>query len=69
MTRSYRAHLPLILLASLLILLALAYPWLHLVTPFDNGRLQPGANSITAEGVIVTPMECADLMKEGSCSL
>lgn len=57
MTHSYRGHLPLILLASLLIVLALSYLWLHLVTPFDNGRLRPGSNSITAAGVVVAPLD------------
>ena len=56
MTRPFRPYLPLVLLTSLLIGLAGAYLWLHLVMPFDNGRLQPGTNAITAEGVIVTPV-------------
>lgn len=57
MGQIYRAHLPLILISGLLILLGLAYLLLHLVTPFDNGWLQPGVSSVTAQGLIVTPLE------------
>jgi len=53
----YRAHLPLILISGLLILLGLAYLLLHLVTPFDNAWLQPGASSVTAQGLIVMPFD------------
>lgn len=56
MYRRYRPQLSLIMLAGLLVGLALAYLWLHLVTPFDNGRLQPGTNAISAAGLVVTPL-------------
>ena len=55
--RPYRAHLPLILFVVALLGIALAYVWLHQVTPFDNGRLQPGnENAVTAKGLIITPL-------------
>ncbi|MEJ2707311.1 MAG: histidine kinase [Anaerolineales bacterium] len=57
MGQIYRAHLPLILISALLILLGMAYLLLHLVTPFDNGWLQPGVPSVTSQGLIVTPLE------------
>jgi two-component system NarL family sensor kinase len=57
MGRIYRPHLPLILIAGLLILLGLAYLLLHLTTPFYNGWLQPGGSSVTAQGLLVTPLE------------
>ena len=44
------------LLAGLLVSLALLYLWLHMTTPFDNGRLEPGSDAVTAEGIIVSPV-------------
>jgi signal transduction histidine kinase len=54
--RPYRRHLPRIALATFLISLALAFVGQHLAMPFANGRLQPGANAMTPEGVVVTPL-------------
>jgi signal transduction histidine kinase len=56
-TRLYRSQLPLIIFVFVLIGLSAAFVGLHLATPFDNGRLQPGSNAITADGLIVTPLE------------
>jgi len=55
--RSYRAHLPLIALSVFLVALPLAFLWVHVTTPFSNGRLQPGTNAMTETGVVVTPLE------------
>lgn len=57
MTRPFPTHLFILALVGLLWAPAVTYLWLHLVTPFDNGRLQPGSNNVTAEGIIVTPLE------------
>jgi two-component system, NarL family, sensor kinase len=57
MTRPFPTHFFILILVGLLWLPAVAYLGLHLTTPFDNGRLQPGSDNITAEGVIVTPVE------------
>jgi two-component system, NarL family, sensor kinase len=57
MTRPFPTHFFILILAGLLWLPAVAFVGLHLATPFDNGRLQPGSDNITAEGVIVTPLE------------
>jgi two-component system, NarL family, sensor kinase len=57
MTRPFPNHLFILALAGLLWLPAAAFLGLHLATPFDNGRLQPGRDNMTAEGVIVTPLE------------
>ena len=43
-------------LAALLLTLALAFLLLRLLTPFDNGRLQPGSGALSTQGVIVTPL-------------
>jgi two-component system, NarL family, sensor kinase len=57
MTRPFPTYLIILALVALLWLPAAAFVGLHLATPFDNGRLQPGGDNITAEGVIVTPLE------------
>jgi hypothetical protein len=51
------AHWLVLLLVAIFILLALSFLWLHVTTPFDGARLQPGEDAVTAEGVIVTPVE------------
>ena len=51
--RPFHTYLPLIALVGL----PLAYLGLHLVTPFTNGRLEPGTQAITARGVMVTPLD------------
>ena len=56
MKQPFHPHIPLIFLVALLIGLAAAFLWLHLVKPFDNGRLLPGTSAIVTEGVIVTPL-------------
>lgn len=56
MARPFPSHLLILALAGLLLLPAAAFFRLHLSAPFDNGRLQPGADNITARGVIVTPL-------------
>jgi hypothetical protein len=45
------------LLNGILIVLPIAFLWLHLTTPFDGGRLMPDTSPITAEGLLVTPPE------------
>lgn len=55
--RPYRTHLPLVALAGLLVGLPLAFLWMHVTMPFANGRLQPATSTMTAEGVVVTPLE------------
>ena len=57
MERSYEGHLRLAVMAALLVGVALAFVGLHLALPFANGRLQPGTETITARGVMVTPVE------------
>lgn len=57
MTRPFPTHFFILILAGLLWLPAVAFLGLHLATPFDNGRLQPGRHNFTAAGVIVTPVE------------
>jgi two-component system, NarL family, sensor kinase len=57
MTRPFPTHFFILILVGLLWLPAVAFLGLHLATPFDNGRLQPGSDNIAAEGVIVTPVE------------
>ena len=46
-----------IALAVLLLTLALLFLLLRLLTPFDNGRLQPGSAAVSAQGVFVTPLQ------------
>ena len=55
--RPYGGRLPLIILAVVLVGLPVAFTWVHLTMPFANGRLQPGTRSMTAAGVVVTPLE------------
>jgi hypothetical protein len=50
MTRPFPTHFFILILVGLLWLPAVAFLGLHLATPFDNGRLQPGSDNITAEG-------------------
>lgn len=52
-----RRPLAVVFLAGLLIAPALAFLLLRLLTPFDNGRLQPGTDAIPPDGVIVTPLQ------------
>lgn len=47
--------LPFFLLNGILIMLPIAFLWLHLTTPFDGGRLLPDTFPITEEGLRVTP--------------
>ena len=55
--RSYGEHLPLIALVVLLVGVPLAFTWVHVRTPFANDRLPHGTDAMTAEGVIVAPLE------------
>ncbi len=45
-----------LLVSAFLIFLAVTFLWLHLVTPSDGARLQPGEAVWQEEGVIVTPL-------------
>lgn len=56
MKRPSRFPFLLVALAILLVGLALVFVGVRLATPFTNGRLWPGANAITAGGVVVTPL-------------
>jgi hypothetical protein len=47
--------LPFLLITGILMVLPIAFLWLHLTTPFDGGRLMPDSFPITAEGLRVTP--------------
>ena len=55
--RGIGSHWPLVSLAALLILLALAYLWLQITTPSDGSHLQPGTLAITARGLMITPLD------------
>lgn len=57
MEGSYSARWSILVLSGVLLLPALAFLWLRLVTPFDNGLLQPAANTITAKGLVVSPVD------------
>lgn len=52
-----RARLLAPLAGVLLVALGAAFLLLHLVTPFDGARLQPGQPVWRADGVVVTPLE------------
>jgi hypothetical protein len=52
-----RANLRVMLLAIGVILLAVAFLWLHLTTPSDGMRLEPGQAVWTPNGVVVTPLQ------------
>lgn len=56
MKRPSLPHLTFSAFILLLVVLPVAYVGLHLATPFDNGRLLPGSDAITAEGLIITPL-------------
>lgn len=66
MTRPFPTHFFILILVGLLWLPAVAFLGQRLTTPFDNGRLQPGSDNITAEGVIVTPVEAGPAGFEAS---
>ena len=51
-----RASLSVLLVAGVAISLAAGFLWLHLATPFDGVRLQPGAQVWQPNGVVVTPL-------------
>lgn len=55
--RKGRGYLGTLALAALLIAPAVAFLLLHLFTPFDNGRLLPGSDAVTAHGIVVTPLQ------------
>lgn len=57
-------------IAIFLLLLAVAFLWLHLVTPSDGARLQPGEAVWQPDGVIVTPlMDQPDGLQKGDVVL
>lgn len=57
MEGSHSTRWSILVLSGVLLLPALAFLWLRLVTPFDNGLLQPAANPITAKGLVVSPVD------------
>lgn len=61
-----RASLSALLVAGVTISLAAGFLWLHLATPFDGARLQPGTQVWQPNGVVVTPLsERADGLRRG----
>jgi signal transduction histidine kinase len=61
-----RSSLYVLLVAGVAISLAAGFLWLHLATPFDGVRLQPGAQVWQPNGVVVTPLrEQADGLHAG----
>jgi signal transduction histidine kinase len=66
MKRLERASLSALLVAGVTISLAAGFLWLHLTTPFDGARLQPGTQVWQPNGVVVTPLgEQADGLHAG----
>jgi len=54
--QSDRIRLVVLVIGGLLVMLFGAFVWLHLVTPFDGARLQPGQQSWRKNGIVVTPL-------------
>ena len=64
--KGHLAHWPLVSLASILILLAVAYLWLQLITPSDGTHLRPGTNAIASEGLVLSAVVTrADGLRDG----
>src|SRR3712207_538190 len=51
-----RANLLVLLSATGVLLLAAAFLWLHLMSPSDGARLQPGAVAWKPNGVVIMPL-------------
>ncbi len=52
-----RASLSVLLVALILLALAAAFVWLHVTSPSDGARLQPGEQSAwKSDGVVITPL-------------
>ena len=61
-----RASLAVLLVAGVAISLAAGFLWVHLTTPFDGARLQPGTQVWQPNGVVVMPLsEQADGLRAG----
>jgi len=56
MHRPDRARLAVLLAAASMVLLGVAFVWLHLTTPSDGARLEPGQPVWRLDGVVVTPL-------------
>src|SRR5262245_45978421 len=57
MRRIDRTRLGVLALSLGMLSMAGLFVWLHLTSPFDGARLEPGQAAWTADGVIITPLE------------
>lgn len=61
-----RARLAISLAATLMVALGVAFVWLHLATPSDGARLNPGQPAWRANGLVVTVLrQQADGLRDG----
>jgi two-component system NarL family sensor kinase len=54
---SQAQHARITVVAAVALALGVAFVWLHLATPSDDARLEPGQMVWRADGVVVTPLE------------
>jgi two-component system, NarL family, sensor kinase len=58
--RARWTHVPYVGAGAAMVLVALAYLWLQLVTPFDGARVPPGTVGFSVEGIRVAPVIAGD---------